>query len=229
MERIKAVIPMDIMEQGDITPMVRFGKPVQEIIKVTKEENIDLLVIGTHGRAGVDRFILGSVAERIVRTSVCPVMVIKGEKYAGFKRIVVPIDFSDCSRKALEYAVATARSHNSTLTILHVYEESFIEPYVNAANSEKEADEIMKEIDRVNENRYDEFLKTVALSGVEYDKLLIKGVPETEIVETAMEQQADLLVMGTHGRTGIKHIIIGSTAEEVVRSVHCDIIIVNPD
>jgi nucleotide-binding universal stress UspA family protein len=152
---------------------------------------------------------LGNVAERIVRSSVCPVMVIKGEKYAGFKRIIVTIDFSDCSRKALEYAIATARSHNSTITILHVYEESFIEPYINAANSEKAADEIIKEIEQVNEIKYDEFLKTVDLSDVEYDKLLIKGVPETAIVEIAMEQQADLLVMGTHGRAGIKHLIIG--------------------
>ena len=81
----------------------------------------------------------------------------------------------------------------------------------------------------VNENKYDEFLKTVDLSEVEYEKLLIKGIPETDIVETAMEQKANLVVMGTHGRTGIKHILIGSTAEEVVRTVHCDTIIVKPE
>lgn len=227
--KIKAMIPEEIMEKGDIIPMVRFGKPFLEIIQVAKEENVDLLVIGTHGRTGVDRFILGSVAERLVRKAGCPVMVIKGREYAGFKRIIVPIDFSDCSRKALEYAVATAGGHNSRLTILHVYEESFIEPYVNAANSEEEADKIIKEIEWANETKYDEFLETVDLRGVEYDKLLIKGIPETEIVETAMEQQADLIVMGTHGRTGVKHILIGSTAEEVVRTVHCDIIILKPE
>ncbi len=227
--KIKAMIPEEIMGKGDIIPMVRFGKPFLEIIQVAKEENVDLLVIGTHGMAGVDRFILGSVAERLVRKAGCPVMVIKGREYAGFKRIIVPIDFSDCSRKALEYAIATAKAHNSKLTILHVYEESFIEPYVNAANSEEEADKIMKEIEWANETKYDEFLKTVDLRGVEYDKLLIKGIPETEIVETAMEQQADLIVMGTHGRAGVKHILIGSTAEEVVRTVHCDIIILKPE
>ncbi|MGR3294383.1 MAG: universal stress protein [Candidatus Scalindua sp.] len=224
--KIKAMIPEEIREKGDIISMVRFGKPFLEIIQVAKEENVDLLVIGTHGRAGVDRVILGSVAERIVRKAGCPVMVIRDRKHTGFKRIIVPIDFSDCSRKALEYAIATAKAHNSKLTILHVYEESFIEPYVNAANSEEEAGEIMKAIEQVNETKYDEFLKTIDLRGVEYDKLLVKGIPEAEIVEIAMEQQADLVVMGTHGRAGIKHILIGSTAEEVVRAVHCDIIIV---
>ncbi len=229
MNKIKAMLPEELLRSEDIVPIVRFGKPFLEIIQIAKEKKVDLLAIGTHGRAGVDRVILGSVAERIVRKAGCPVMVIRGRKYVGFKRIIVPVDLSDCSRIALEYAVATARAHSSKLTILHVYEGSFVEPYVKAANSEEEADEIMKEIERVNETKYDEFLKTVDLSGVEYEKLLKKGIPETDIVEIAMEQQANLIVMGTHGRSGIKHILIGSTAEEVVRAVHCDIIIVKPD
>ena len=228
-EKIKAMIPAELLDGGDVIPIVRFGKPFLEIIQVAKEENVDLLAVGTHGRAGVDRVILGSVAERIVRKARCPVMIVRGRKYVGFKRIIVPIDLSDCSRIALEYAAATARAHKSKLIILHVYEESFIEPYVNAANSEEEADEIIKEIERVNETKYDEFLKTVDLNGVEYEKLLKNGIPDTYIVETAMEQQANLIVMGTHGRSGIRHILIGSTAEEVVRTVHCDIIIVKPE
>ena len=229
MNKIKAMLPEELLGSEDIVPIVRFGKPFLEIIKVAKEKDVDLMAIGTHGRAGVDRVILGSVAERVVRKAGCTVMVIRNRKYVGFKRIIVPIDFSDCSRKALEYAVATARAHSSKLTILHVYEGSFVEPYVKAANSEEEANEIMKEIERVNETKYDEFLKTVDLSGVEYEKLLEKGIPETEIVDIAMEKQANLIVMGTHGRSGIKHILIGSTAEEVVRAVHCDIIIVKPE
>ncbi len=228
-DKIMAMIPDELLNSEGIVPIVRFGKPFLEIINVAKEKNVDLLAIGTHGRGGMDRLILGSVAERIVRKADCPVMVIRSRKYIGFKRIGVPIDFSDCSRIALEYAVATARAHKSKLTILHVYEDAYIEPYINAANSENEANKIIREIELVNENKYDEFLKTVDLSEVEYEKLLIKGIPETDIVETAMEQQANLVLMGTHGRTGIKHILIGSTAEEVVRTVHCDTIIVKPE
>jgi nucleotide-binding universal stress UspA family protein len=229
MNKIKAMIPGELLGSEDIVPIVRFGKPFIEIIQVAKEKKVDLLAVGTQGRAGMDRVILGSVAERIVRKAGCPVMVIRGKKYVGFKRIIVPIDLSDCSRKALEYAAATARAHKSKLTILHVYEASFVEPYVNAANSEEEANEIIKEINQANESKYDEFLKTIDLSGVEYEKLLKKGIPETDIVEIAMEQQANLIVMGTHGRSGIKHILIGSTAEEVVRNAPCDIVVVKPD
>jgi nucleotide-binding universal stress UspA family protein len=228
MNKIKAMLPEELLGSEDIVPIVRFGKPFLEIIQVAKEKDVDLMAIGTHGRAGVDRVILGSVAERVVRDAHCPVMVVKSEKYVGFKKIIVPIDFSDYSRLALEYAAATARAHKSKLTILHIYEESFVKPYVNAANSEEEANEIIKAIEQVNESKYDEFLKTINLSGVEYEKLLKKGIPETEIAEIAMEQQANLIVMGTHGRSGIKHILIGSTAEEVVRTVHCDIVVVKP-
>jgi nucleotide-binding universal stress UspA family protein len=229
MGKIKAMLPAELLDDGSVIPIIRFGKPFMEIIQVAKEKQVDLLAVGTQGKAGVDRVVLGSVAERIVRKAGCTVMVVRGKKYVGFKRIIVPIDLSDCSRVALEYAVATARAHKSKLTILHVYEKSFVEPYVNAANSEEVADEIIKEIERVNGTKYDEFLKTVDLSGVEYEKLLKKGIPAFDIVEIAMEQQANLIVMGTHGRSGIKHILIGSTAEEVVRTVHCDIIVVKPE
>jgi len=74
-DKIKAMIPEEIRGKEDIIPMVRFGKPFLEIIQVAKEENVDLLVVGTHGRAGVDRVMLGSVAERIVRKAGCPVML----------------------------------------------------------------------------------------------------------------------------------------------------------
>ena len=229
MNKIKAMLPEELLGSEDIVPIVRFGKPFLEIIKVAKEKDVDLMAIGTHGRAGVDRVILGSVAERVVRKAGCTVMVIRNRKYVGFKRIIVPIDFSDCSRKALEYAAATARAHRSKLTILHVYEESFIEPYVRAANTEEEAQEIVRSIEKDNEVKYDDFLKKIDLSGVEYDKLLRKGIPSNEIVETAREQQAQLIVVGTHGRSGIKHMLIGSDAEEVVRNAPCDIVVVKPE
>jgi nucleotide-binding universal stress UspA family protein len=144
---INAMLPKELLETETAVPIIRFGKPFLEIIQFAKEKEVDIIAIGTHGRAGVDRIILGSVAERVVRKAHCPVMVVRSRKYIGFKRIIVPIDFSDCSRMALEYAAATARAHRSKLTILHVYEEAFIEPYVRAANTEEEADEIMKEIE----------------------------------------------------------------------------------
>ncbi|KKK66103.1 hypothetical protein LCGC14_2967460 [marine sediment metagenome] len=227
--KIKAILPEELLGSEDIVPIIRFGKPFLEVIQVAKEKDVDIIAIGTHGRAGVDRIILGSVAERVVRKAHCPVMVVRSRKYIGFKRIIVPIDFSDCSRIALEYAAATARAHRSKLTILHVYEESFIEPYVRAANTEEEAQEIIRGIEQVNEGKYDEFLKKIDLGGVEYDKLLRKGIPSNEIVETAREQQAQLIVVGTHGRSGIKHMLIGSDAEEVVRNAPCDIVVVKPE
>ncbi len=227
--RINAILPKDLLETETAVSIIRIGKPFLEIIKLAKEKDVDIIMIGTHGRAGVGRVVWGSVAEKVVRKAHCPVMVIKSKKFIGFKRIIVPVDFSDCSRMALEFAIATARAHNAELTNLHGFEESFCEPYVRAANSEEEAEEIIKSIEQVNESKYDEFLKKIDFKGAVYDKLQKKGIPSNEIVETAKEQQAQLIVMGTHGRSGLKHILIGSDAEEVVRTAHCDIIVVKPE
>ncbi len=229
MNSINTMLPKELLETETAVPIIRFGKPFLEVIQVAKEKDVDIIAIGTHGRGGVDRVILGSVAERVVSKAHCPVMVVRSRKYIGFKRIIVPIDFSDCSRKALEYAAATARAHRSKLTILHVFEESFIEPYVRAANTEEEAQEIVRGIEKDNEVKYDDFLKKIDLSGVEYDRLLRMGIPSNEIVETAREQKAQLIVMGTHGRSGIKHMLVGSDAEEVVRNAPCDIVVVKPE
>ena len=110
---IKAMLPKELPETGKVYPVVKFGKPFVEIIQVAKEKDVDIILIGTHGRAGVDRIILVSVAERVVRKAHCPVMVVRRKKFTGFKRIIVPVDFSDCSRKALKSAIAIAKAHKS--------------------------------------------------------------------------------------------------------------------
>lgn len=228
-DRLNSMLPKDLVDNETIVPIVRTGRPFLEIVQAAKENDVDIILIGTHGRAGIDRVFLGSVAERVVRKSYCPVMVVRNSEYAGFKQIVVPVDFSDCSKMALECAISTARAHKSALTVVHVFEESFIEPYVRAANSEKEADEIVRKVEYVNVSKFEDFLNKFDLSGIVFKKLLKKGIPEKNISEIALEQKAQLIIMGTHGRSGIKHMLVGSTAEEVVRTVHCDIIVVKPE
>ncbi len=86
MDKIKAMLPEELLGSEDIVPIVRFRKPFLEVIQVAKEKDVDIIAIGTHGRAGVNRVILGSVAERVVRDAHCPVMVVKSEKYVDFCR-----------------------------------------------------------------------------------------------------------------------------------------------
>lgn len=227
--KINAMLPNDMQGANNATPIVRYGKPFVEVIKAAKEIEADIIVIASHRMKGMGHVISSSVSEKVVRKAHCPVFVIKKEEFTGFQRIIVPIDFSDCSRIALEYAIAIAKAHNGKLTILHVYDEAFFEPYIRAANSQEEADEIVRKIEEINENNYNEFLKKVDLTGVEYEKLLKEGVPSNEIVGIARQQDAQLIVMGTHGRSGLKHILIGSDAEEVVREAPCNIIVVKPE
>jgi nucleotide-binding universal stress UspA family protein len=103
--------------------ITRKGTVAEEILK--QATGADLLVIGTHGRSGFDRLILGSVTEKVLRKADCPVLSVpRGVSDTGappaFERILCPIDFSDCSRQALDHAVSFARTAGARLTVLHV-------------------------------------------------------------------------------------------------------------
>ena len=112
-----------------IATRIDVGIPSQCVQAVAEEIGADLLVVGTHGRTGLDHVLVGSTAERVVRIAPCPVLAVKADKGAApatqaptIKRIVVPIDLSTCSLDALEYAVQFAKPLGASLTILHAME-----------------------------------------------------------------------------------------------------------
>ena len=138
------------------------------------------------------------------------------------KDILVPIDFSDCSKKALQYAIPLAQEHKATLTLLHVVPPIYtmgefggIEyPQLQAEMQENGH----KALAKLNEEEVRGVVPTEALVRL--------GAPANEIVETARSLQSDLIVVSTHGRTGIKHLLLGSVAEHVVRRAPCPVMIV---
>ena len=103
------------------------GRPFEEICRLAQEIDIDLIVIATRGNTGLKHLLLGSTAERVVRYSPCPVLVVRGsdskkkpvQQLATFRKILVPVDFSDCSMKGLEYAKELAREFRAKLILLH--------------------------------------------------------------------------------------------------------------
>jgi len=102
--------------------------PATVIMEYANENDIDLIVMGTHGRRGLEHFLLGSVAEEVVRTAGCPVMTIREQEHPqepeAIERILVPIDFSDPSKQALRYAQELANTYQAKLQLLHVVEET---------------------------------------------------------------------------------------------------------
>jgi nucleotide-binding universal stress UspA family protein len=136
------------------------------------------------------------------------------------KKILVPVDFSDCSDKALRYAISFARQFQAELFLLHVVETFYPPPELimaeSAAVEQKSLAEAEKELSRWKR-------RTGKIPG---QSVVCRGSPQREIVSLAEENNIDLIVLGTHGRSGMAHLLLGSTAERVARHAPCPVLIV---
>lgn len=141
-----------------------------------------------------------------------------------FEKILLPVDFSEYSEIACEYALTLAKTFNSSVQVLHVINEpvdlrGFYVPHISFEQLEKE---IETGAVRMLENFCQERLKEFEA----FETIVVTGVPYEEIIRVASEKESSLIVIGTHGRTGLDHLIFGSTAERVVRSAPCPVMTV---
>lgn len=138
------------------------------------------------------------------------------------KRILVPIDFSDCSKKALQYALPLAQEHQAALTLLHV-----VTPFVGVSElgavNYGELEATMRESGK---KQLAKLAADEGLSDVSIDPLVRVGSPTQEILALARSLPADLIVISTHGRTGLKHVFLGSVTEHVVQRAPCPVFVV---
>ena len=138
------------------------------------------------------------------------------------KRILAPIDFSDCSKKALQYAIPLAKQHGAAITLLYVVPTNYaVGEYGGIDYASLEAQ--MRASGETQLNR----LAAEAVHGeIASDTLIRTGSPATEIIEVAKSLPADVIVISTHGRTGLRHVLLGSVAERVVRHAPCPVLVV---
>jgi universal stress protein A len=139
----------------------------------------------------------------------------------GIKNILVSMDFSDCARKALQYACAFARLGKAEITLLYVAPD--LAEDIRLAFS---MPELQQQIMREAEQSLQREIERLAATELRIIPLVKKGNPYYETVETARQMNADIIVIGTHGRTGLKHVLMGSTAERVVRHAPCPVLVV---
>ncbi len=195
--------------------LVRGVSAAEAITESCTSLRCDLVVMGTHGRRGLQHLLIGSVAEEVVRSSPVPVLTVRPDAASAGSRIrniLVPHDFSDHSAKALALAVGWAETLQARLTLLHV-----VEPLVYP---ELYAVDLLPESVRLRvEERAAAALANAAehLTGVQTRTTVAFGHAAETIVGTAREGH-DLVVMGTRGLSTIEHLLLGSVAEQVVRT-----------
>lgn len=190
--------------------------PPNAIVSYADDRDIDVIVAGTHGRRGLQRLLIGSVAEEVLRTASCPVLTVRGdeERAAGgsVRNILVPVDFSEASMEALRHAKELALTYGAQITLLHAVEEVV---YPSAYGIEPTNMPGPQVIDRVEQN-----LAELARTELGYEHVVVEanvGYAPSTILDYANGHDIDLVVIATHGRTGLERMLLGSVAERVVR------------
>jgi len=211
-----------------IREVTRRGFSTSEVIlDYVAEEDIDLIVMGTHGRRGPLAFFLGSVASDLIRSAECPILTMREldepRDLGAPEKILVPVDFSRFSSEALRYAAEFGSSTGAILQLLHVIEEPAY-PYFYgtgglgvAERSEGLQKEALIALDRL-------FNETVT-EDVRHEAHALRGNPGKAIVEFADENASDLIVLPTHGMNGLERMLIGSTADKVIRTASSPVFI----
>lgn len=210
---------------------VRHGKAFDEIVTLAGKRHIDLIVIATRGQTGWKRVWLGSTAERVVRHAPCSVLTVpprktgphgRGVRPVRLRRIVVPMDFSEVSAQALPYAAAFAKEFDAEIVLLHVWEPRYLAQNIDAMplqmNDPEEEDLTEKYLKHLRHEALDEDLRVRTL--------MRNGVPFQQITRLARSLDADLIILTTRGHTGLKQVLLGSTAERVVRHADCPVLVV---
>lgn len=198
------------------------------ILNYAADADVDLIAMGTHGRRGVRRLLLGSVAEEVVRRAERPVLTVRrdeAEETPTIERILVPIDFSDFSEEALRNACAWARLYDAQLDLLHVVEEN-LHPafYVGGVQS---IYDVQPDIDEKARKRMREQLEAIDAEAASRAQVHVEtGRAARKITQFAERAGSDLVIMSTHGLTGLEHFLLGSVTEKVVRHVAAPVLTV---
>jgi universal stress protein A len=136
---------------------------------------------------------------------------------------LVPTDFSASAKQALDYAIRLACTLNARLTVLHVIQPV---PMAGPGMGIVLPETYLQEVKEGVQGSMEEALTRVTAAGLTAERIVLYGIPFQEIIETAKARQVDLIVMGTHGRTGLMYVLLGSVAEQVIRLAPCSVLVV---
>jgi nucleotide-binding universal stress UspA family protein len=211
----------------DANFQIRVGRAFEQICQVASEIQANLILLATHGRTGWERALLGSTAERVIRYAPCPVLVARrpsSRRKARLKlgKIVVPVDFSDCSAQGLHYAVELAQLFGAELSLLNVVQlHHDLPPVVVYTHAE-----LRRWAREVAQAHMADLLRATDFCEVKFEVAVKMGSPAQKVCRYAQQIGADLIVTATHGRTGLRHVLMGSTAEQIVRYAKTPVLVV---
>jgi nucleotide-binding universal stress UspA family protein len=223
--RLKTLLAAPELAGVEAEYEVRTGKPFVELIVAQRAWLADLIVVG--GASQPEEPFSASTSERLMRKATVPVMIAKNRFSAEAKTFLVAIDFSPAARQAAEEALMLAESFHGRVVFLHVLDRpSYTVSYVHELGVSLPVPPPTPE---QLEPEWEAFLSGLPLEKIAWEKSIEEGQAARTIVRQAQHINADVIVMGTHGRSGLPHMLLGSVAEKVARTASCPVLTVRPE
>ena len=199
------------------------GKVASAIVGHAAAAGADLIVLGLHRQGGLKEMFRGTTAERVIRTSHVPALVVKSEAREAYRRVVVGTDFSVHARRAMRLALRLAP--NAELYVVHAFLVPF-EGFMYGADTRQQVETEHRQdlIAMVNEEMQI-FLASFAGAPRQVHQVCREGMAQDVILKEIVGHNANLLVLGTHGRTGVAHAFLGSVAEDLLTEAPCDVLV----
>jgi len=231
-ERLSAwfhtVVPEELRRFLTLEVQVAVGEPAPSIAWAAKESGADFIVMATHGRSGIGHLVMGSVTESVLRTAPAPVLALRpsqeGRPLKEVKKILWATDLSTTSDEAWRYVLMLADVFAAEVSLLNV-----VSPLEFAGIGDMRVPPPSGWVEGRVAASYKELARwqqEVELLGLRARRNVTVGAPAVSIVLEAQKAPADLIVMGTQGRTGLSHLLLGSVAEAVIRKAPCPVLAV---
>ncbi len=201
----------DFLSGLDVDLKVEVGDPREKILEIEEKEGIDLVIMGSHSKTLIEKVLVGSTAQKVVRYGTKPVLVVKGKDPNLSGKVLIAYDLSEVSLKALKFGLKLLKPFLPQVYLLHVDQK------IELSMVEDLRERLEEDLKKERERHLKEVLSQIQEEGFKGELLLEKGVsPAQVIVDKAKETGADLIVMGSRGLSGLKRVLLGSTSSEVI-------------
>jgi nucleotide-binding universal stress UspA family protein len=210
-----------------VTTAIRHDEPAVAIRDAAVEGSADLVVIGTRGQSRLEHLLLGSVAERVIAASPAPVLSVHREdfdRHRPLRRVLVPTDFSDEARRSAGLALDLLGARDKgELVLVHAYH---IPVEYSAYGALPVNWNFLEEAPRAAKGELEKWSAELSASGWKVETVVAEGSPASVVERLAKEHEVDLIAMGTHGRSGLRELVLGSVAKHVLQRAPCPVLTV---
>jgi nucleotide-binding universal stress UspA family protein len=224
-------IPVDYRDLVSIHPIITTGDVREELLRIIHDEKIDLVVMGSHGRRIIERFFLGSTTEHILRKVPVPVLtvsrIIPGHEIhtpgpVPIRRIVYAVDLSESTEIGLRYSAELARTFGAELELVHAIDPLETGQWGIEVPGTQPFD--LSEIETIARERLQQIVDSVEIEDIKVNISVVEGIPHNTIIRFADEVNADLLVQNLKNKGVLERVMLGATAERVIRASHIPVL-----